>query len=399
MSKTLLIVGAGREQIPAIRRAKEQGLTVAVTDFNPDAPGRPLADAFFLVSTGDAEGTLAAARQLEPDGVMTLSSETGVPTVAAVTEALGLPGFSCRTALLATDKLAMKKAFVAHGVPTTPFAAVRQLNDAQDFCDHHGLPAVIKPAVNSGQRGTTLITTRAQITPAVAEALEHAPDGRAIIEEFAPGPEINVTGVVGDRRVDILSISERVTAQPPHFGIATAHAAPMPLTPMQNRALIQAVEKAVDAIGLRNGVVYPQFIMTDDGPRLLEIAIRIPGGFMREVARLLSGIDLIDVVIAQALGSTRPMEEVPKTPSAPALVVQFVTALDANRILARPDPQKCACIADMPGIEEVHWHLDASTPIPSLEHSGARFGAVIAIGDSRAQAQARADDAIVALLQ
>ena len=49
--KRLLIIGASVLQLPAITRAKEMGLHVAVADYNPSAVGIPYADEYFNVST------------------------------------------------------------------------------------------------------------------------------------------------------------------------------------------------------------------------------------------------------------------------------------------------------------------------------------------------------------
>ena len=147
----LLVIGAGREQLPAIDRAHARGLEVVATDLDPAAPGSKLADHFHVVSTADVEGNIATARRERVDGVMTLSSETAVPTVAAVAEALGLPGFSRRTAKLATDKLAMKDGFVRHDVPTSPHRAIAGVDDARAFTAEHGYPVVLKPAVLLGR--------------------------------------------------------------------------------------------------------------------------------------------------------------------------------------------------------------------------------------------------------
>ena len=82
--KTLLIIGAGHEQVGAIIQAQQLGHRVVVTDRNPHAPGLKHADAYELVSTSDAAGNLAVAKRYAIDGVMTLGSETAVPVVAHI---------------------------------------------------------------------------------------------------------------------------------------------------------------------------------------------------------------------------------------------------------------------------------------------------------------------------
>ena len=44
MTKTLLIISGGVEAADAVKRAKEMGLDVVVSDINPEAPGFAIAD-------------------------------------------------------------------------------------------------------------------------------------------------------------------------------------------------------------------------------------------------------------------------------------------------------------------------------------------------------------------
>ena len=50
-NKSILIIGAGMLQVPAIKIASEKGLTTIVTDYNKDAPGMAIADFPLVVST------------------------------------------------------------------------------------------------------------------------------------------------------------------------------------------------------------------------------------------------------------------------------------------------------------------------------------------------------------
>ena len=393
MTKKLLIVGAGPDQIPAIEIAKGRGLEVYTTDGNPEAPGFALADGHATVSTHDAAATIAYAHRIRPDGVMTLASETGVPTVAKTAEALGLPGIGAQCAYLATNKNAMRQAFLKHGVPTTASARIVSYQELERFLAQHPLPVVLKPSDCSGQRGTTKLEHMADAATALKEALHFSTDAAAIVETFAEGPEINVTAVIHRGEITLLSLSDRVTAAPPHFGIAIEHAAPPAITAAQRSALEQAAIASIRAIGLVDGIAYPQIILSPAGPRVLEIAARIPGGFMREVARALSGIDLIEIAILQALGAPFALSDLGRT-KFPAVNVKFLTELDtapAGTRIEAIDGLDTARAA--PGVESVHFGLRAGASIPALNSSAARFGAVIATGSSRTDAQSLASAA------
>ncbi len=59
--KTLWIVSGGIEAVAGIRRARELGLHVVVSDRDPGAPGFRWADDGVLASTYDAQETVEAA--------------------------------------------------------------------------------------------------------------------------------------------------------------------------------------------------------------------------------------------------------------------------------------------------------------------------------------------------
>ena len=86
--ETVMILGAGPLQLPAIRKAKELGLKVVVCDYDPNAVGFSYADESYLISTIDQEAVLEKARIIKPDYVITSTSDVPVRTAAYVSEKL-----------------------------------------------------------------------------------------------------------------------------------------------------------------------------------------------------------------------------------------------------------------------------------------------------------------------
>lgn len=345
-TKTLLIIGAGFEQLPAIQLAKSLGFRVVVTDMSEKAVGVEYADVFGKVSTADKEGNLAFAKAQAIDGVMTLGSELAVPVVAYVAEVLGLPAISPQTALAATNKNVMRERFEQYAVPAPQSKRISSMAELQTFLAQARLPLVIKPSDCSGQRGVEKLEADANFELALAEAVRFSSDGCAIIEEFVQGPEINVTAVVQDGDIHFLSFSHRVTAEPPHFGIAVEHRSPVDLSETQIEQLKDASRQAIKSIGLENGIAYPQLIVNEHGAYVIEIAARIPGGYMREVAWLQSGIDMIEVAMRQALGEKLPIESYRKYPQYVSVIVKFLTELDL------PDIKTLSVMAGFESVRE-----------------------------------------------
>ena len=115
--KTVLFLGAGRHQRAAILRAKELGLRVAAFDGNPDALALDDADVAEVVNFVEIPKAIEAARRIRPDGVLTITSDRAVVSVAAVAEALGLPGIDVDAAVGLTHKVEMRRRLARAGIP------------------------------------------------------------------------------------------------------------------------------------------------------------------------------------------------------------------------------------------------------------------------------------------
>src|SRR6185312_3393790 len=119
MTRTLLIVSGGIEGADAVKRAREMGLHVVVSDIDADAPGFAFSHDHLIADVYGAEETARAAEdyhrtQRQIDGVLCVAADAPV-TAALVAQRLGLPGISLETAKLACDKLAMKRRFAESG--------------------------------------------------------------------------------------------------------------------------------------------------------------------------------------------------------------------------------------------------------------------------------------------
>jgi len=181
----VLFVGAGRHQRRAIRRARELGLRVVAVDRNPNALGLGEANVGEMVDFTDVAAVTEVGRRHAVDGVLTVSADRAVPVVAAVAEALGLPGIGTETAHLMTHKVAMRRRLAEAGVPQPRFAAVRSLHEAYAAAETVGFPAVLKPADSGGQRGVFMLDSIDDLEAHLHAALTESPDLDALRDRVA----------------------------------------------------------------------------------------------------------------------------------------------------------------------------------------------------------------------
>jgi biotin carboxylase len=390
---TILFVGAGRNQRRAIARVRELGVRVVAVDRNPDAPGFADADVGEAVDFADPEAVAIVGRTHRVDGVMTLAADRAVPIVARVAELMGLPGIGSEAAHLATNKIAMRRAFAEQGVPQPRYAAVRDYASAKVAGEAIGFPAVLKPADSAGQRGLFLVHDLDDLARNLPLTLTSSPTQEAVLEEFHAGREVNTLLVAREDDIKLITASDRLRPDGIGFGVALAHLYPSTLYGDALAEVERVALAAVHAIGLRNGIAYPQLLVSPDGVRVVEIAARIPGGQMVEVPRYGVGIDLVEVAVRQALGEPVPDELVTPSFQQP-FAIRFLTAepgpLPTGEVQSLGPLDKALAF---PGVDRVETWIEVGETIRPVQTDGDRRGYVIARGSTNLEALDRAEAA------
>src|SRR5262245_2477736 len=302
------MVGAGRHQRRAIERAQELGLRVVGVDRNAEAPGLAAADVGEVVDFTDVAAVTEVGRRHGVDAVLTVSADRAVPVVAAVAEALGLPGIGIATAHAMTNKIAMRRLFAERGVSQPAFAALRAIRERRAALQTTGLPAVLKPADSGGQRGVFRIESLDDLEAHMHAALSESATGEAIVESFHDGLELNGLAVARNGEVELLTLSDRLRPPGVGFGVGWTHLYPSTLFGDTLARTEDTVVRAIHALGLQNGIAFPQVIVSDGECRVVEVAARIPGGQMADLVRHAVGVDLVEVALRQALGLDVPDE-------------------------------------------------------------------------------------------
>jgi biotin carboxylase len=198
-----------------------------------------------------------------------------------------------------------------------------------------------------------------------------------------------VNGFSLDGRFRPLTVTDRLTADPPAFGVALAHAWPSALAPELIAGTIEAAGAAVAALGIELGPSYTQVLVGEDGARVGEVAARLGGGHDAELCRAVLGVDLNGLALAAALGQEIALQQLAPVAKAGGGCVRFLV----------PPPGE---LQDVTGVEEA-FKLDGINGIRLYRKRGHRFGpflrgsdragAILATGDSRDEALERADRA------
>jgi biotin carboxylase len=388
--KRLLVLGAGPAQLGLLEAAHDRGLYVIAVDRDPLAPGFRFADRRAIVSVEDepAIDRLAGAERV--DGIVAPGIDYPVAIAARVAGRLGLPHpIDPATAQAATSKLRQRERFAEAGVPHARHVVCSSLAEARAAAAEVGLPCVVKAPDLQGQKGLALVRSGSELEEAFDLARGLARSSVVMVEELVDGPELTVNAFSVDGRFHPLTVTDRVVAEPPAFGVALAHVWQSELGEDDVAAAVRLAERAAEAIGVRDGPTYTQVLMGADGARVGELAARLGGGHDAELCDAALGVDLNRLAIAAALGE-RIYEG--------GLVPDELAGGACIRFLV-PEP---GVLESVEGLDEAErsngivWARSYRGPgheFGALRRGADRAGAVLAVGDSRKQAVSRADRA------
>jgi biotin carboxylase len=371
----LLVLGAGPAQLGLLEAAHDRGLWVAVVDRDPAAPGFRFADRRCILSTEDEPAIERLIGALEIDGIVSPGTDWPVGVAARVAERSGLPHpIAPATAVLATNKLRQRERLAEAGVPQPRWWVV----GGEDSPPEVSGPVVVKAPDRQGQKGLTLVEAPADLPAAIERARTAARNGLALVEELADGPEVTVVGLSVGGAFTALTVTDRVVADPPAFGVALAHVWP---SHAQGQSLDVAA-RAVAALGIENGPSYTQLRIGADGPKVIEVAARLGGGHDAELVQTVTGIDLNGLTIDAAVGTELVLTQ--REPRVGGAVTRFLVAPPG--VLERVDVPD-----DLVGVERVRIYREPGYVFTPLRRGADRAGALLATGEDRDEALARAN--------
>ena len=371
--KRLLVLGAGPAQLGLLEAAQRRGLFTIVVDRDPGAPGFALADRRAIISTEDERGIerLAAAERI--DGVIAPGIDWPVGIAARVAAKMRITHpLEPAVAGLAVSKARQRERFESAGVPQPAWRLVTEPEDVE-------VPCVVKAPDRQGQKGLNVVRDERELRPAIKAAIEASRNGAAIVEELIEAPEVTVNAFSVDGTFHALTVTDRITAGPPAFGVALAHVWPSE----DAGSAVDVARQAVHSLGITDGPTYTQV----RGRKVMEVAARVGGGHDAELCEAALGVDLNGLALAAALG-----EEIPPFDPAPA------AGGAATAFLVPPVGE----LLGLDGVEEA-GRMDGVIAVRVYRRPGFRFGelrtgadragAVLAVGESRAEAYERAKSA------
>ncbi|HEY7207650.1 MAG TPA: hypothetical protein VH416_05365 [Gaiellaceae bacterium] len=380
----LLVLGAGPAQLGLLAAARRLGLTVVAADRDPSAPGFRFADRRAIVSVEDEPALDRLARAEDVDGLATAGSDRAVGIAARIADRLGLAHpVPAEIASRAVSPLRRRDLLAAAHVSQTEAAVARSIAEAVAAAGRLGFPCRIRAADRPGV--DRVVRNRAEVEPAFASVLADARSDLCLVEALPAGPRLAVSGFLLDGRLRVAA----VTLREPDLGVALAYSWPVAGEPAHVAGAVEASRASAAAFGVTDGAFHVELVASDEGPVVAEATPRLGGGHDGELARVAVGVDLNEAVARSAVGE--PVAAGTLVPSARVggACVRFLVAPPGEL----RDVAGLMEAFGLDGIRGIRVYRRPGHVFGELARAGDRAGAVLAVGNDRDEALARADRA------
>ncbi len=254
------------------------------------------------------------------DAVFGVDDDTAIAAAHAA-RALGLPHNPLAAVRAARDKHQQRTLLAQAGVPVPWFAAHPVGADPSELAREVRYPCVLKPLDLSASRGVIRADNPEEFVRAHSRlsSILEAPDvveqdrvrERFLVEEFVPGPEFALEGLVVDGELQVLALFDKPDPLDGPYFEETIYTTPSRVARPVQELLVECAQRAVAALGLRHGPVHAELRFNENGPWLIELAARPIGGKCGQVLRFgpEGSVGLEQVLLGHALGL---MQDIPQ---------------------------------------------------------------------------------------
>ncbi|QKV90886.1 ATP-grasp domain-containing protein [Streptomyces sp. NA02950] len=258
------------------------------------------------VDTTDETATADALAALPELRGLINSTDTWSVMGADLAARLGLPGPDPASVRLLRDKHRVRNVLHEHGLsrgralalvpeaPDTGAAAAEVLREV-------GLPAVLKDSSGTSSRNVWLVREEHELHTTLAEAAQQPFTGRLFAEPYLAGPVYSAETLSWAGSTRLLGVLSRQLSPAPAVREEAA-AFPVALPGPEHHTIQDWVARVLKTAGHDSGFAHVEFVLTRNGPELVEINRRIGGALVGESLCRALDTNVYDAMVDTALG-------------------------------------------------------------------------------------------------
>ena len=310
MPRVLLILARRSYRAQAFMDAvRSMGVDVTVASDHRASLGAMAPDDTLAVRLDHLPSALRLIESLAervPFAAVLSAEDDGAVLAAEAARRLRLRHASPEAVRIARDKSLLRECMAQAGQPGPWFRVVGPHETPESVSADISFPCVAKPLALSASRGVIRVNSERELTvalPRVRSIVAGAgQEPRVLVEEFLPGIEVAVEGVLTHGELNTLALLDKPDPMDGPYFEETILVTPSRLPVAQQEAVIRATSAAAAAIGLSEGPVHAELRIQHGHARLLEIAPRSIGGKCSRVLRFNGGRSLEEILLGTSLG-------------------------------------------------------------------------------------------------
>ncbi len=300
MPRILLFASTTGYQVHSFAEAGERlGFELILATDRCHVLDDPWGDSAVAVQFDNPSDGFEALRARSPfDGVLAVGDQPAL-VAAQAAERFGLEFSPPGAVRAANNKFLSRGRFAAAGLLTPGYRLIAQpINEQLIDSESIRYPCVLKPLGLSGSRGVIRADNAEEFAAAVARiqklmeqdhSIEH--DGSIQVEDFIPGREFALEGVVTRGELQTLALFDKPDPLDGPFFEETIYVTPSRAPEDVRRAIQETTQRAIHGLGLTSGPVHAEMRVNDRGVWMLEVAARPIGGLCSRVLRFETGAD------------------------------------------------------------------------------------------------------------
>ncbi|GKX31017.1 hypothetical protein SH1V18_34970 [Vallitalea longa] len=207
-----------------------------------------------------------------------------------------------------TNKYKLRQICCAIGVPQPNFLKVNSTDQIEKFFNKK--PIVIKPINRQASVGVVKVEKKEDIAGAWEECLNVSEGSRVVkrslkweymVEDFIRGYEVSIESIVLKGESLFNNITYKDTIGGNYFA-ETGHIVPAEICDKDKQALLNSNEQMLKGLEAKSGLFHSEWKITEEGPKLIECAVRAPGDKIPELIKEVYKFNLFEAFLKVLMG-------------------------------------------------------------------------------------------------
>jgi biotin carboxylase len=312
--KMLVLGGKPIGSVELVKRAKELGAYVIVTDYLPieQSPAKRIADECWDISTAEVNKLTDLCKVHHVDGISAGVHEFNINRMLDLCENLNFPCYCKRdTWVYCDDKVEFKKLCISNKIPVARKYDINSQSSEQQI-DSLPYPVIVKPVDGSGSRGFHICNNAEELKAKYVDAECFSPTKRVIVEDYMPYDAVIIHYTMHNGKCYFSGMSDKISRKFASTGSSVMGFQSLPSKGLNSylKSLDEFTRRMFENAGFTDGPIWIEaFYDGTDKFFFNEIGYRFGGSLTNYPVKYFYGIDQLDLMISSALSGNIPFTQ------------------------------------------------------------------------------------------